>query len=414
VRSQRRIPPVWLMGLSNSTLGFNTGIALLVIPQLLSARHVPEAKIALITAAAMSSNFWAVIFAPLLDVRASRRFYATILAAITAVLAMIAVLSVEHPAVLGIALALSVATAWLANNALGGWLSTVCREEEKNSLSAWFNIALISGTGFTSAAGGELVRNLPLPLAAGILGAIVFCPTSVFLFIPSSRPSERLAHESFAQFVGEIAAMFRNREVLVVLLLFLSPCGSFGIANLLGGLGNDFHAPARVVSIIGGAGVIIAGLCGCLLFPLAAKRVPLLEFYLINAAAGGLFTVCLIVLPRVTWTFAIALLGLFLFQAVSYAIQVGIVFDVIGKDNPLAATTFSILTAATNIPVTYMMVVDGRGYLFGGISGTLGTDAAISVVACLLLGLVLVRVRGRALVFSAAAPEARDGLFQEE
>jgi MFS transporter, PAT family, beta-lactamase induction signal transducer AmpG len=400
------------MGLSNSTLGFNTGIVLLVIPQLLSARHVPETKIAVITAAAMSANFWAVICSPLLDVGASRRYYATVLAALTALLAAMGVLSVQHLTFLGVTLTLSVATAWLANNALGGWLSTVCREDERNRLSAWFNIALISGTGLSSAVGGELIRSFSPLLAASLLGAIVFFPTIVFLFIPSSGPGERLvAHEGFAKFIAEISGMFRSRRVLVVLLLFLSPCGSFGVANLLGGVGNDFHAPARVVSIISGTGVIIAGLAGCLLFPLVAKRVSLLGCYLLNAVVGSIFTIGLIVLPRVATTFAVAVLGLFLFQALSYAIQVGIVFDVIGPKNPLAATTFSVLTAATNIPVTYMMFVDGRGYLIGGVTGTLAADAGISIVACLLLAFILVRLRGEAFGMPVADTATPDGLL---
>jgi PAT family beta-lactamase induction signal transducer AmpG len=57
------------------------------MPQLLAALHVPEATIAGITAAAMSSNFWPFIFGPVLDVWFSRRFYATAFAALASILA---------------------------------------------------------------------------------------------------------------------------------------------------------------------------------------------------------------------------------------------------------------------------------------------------------------------------------------
>ena len=73
------------MGMSNATMGFGNGIVLFALPQLMAAEHVPEAQIAAITAVAFSPNFWSVLFAPMLDVRFSRRWYATVLAAMCAI-----------------------------------------------------------------------------------------------------------------------------------------------------------------------------------------------------------------------------------------------------------------------------------------------------------------------------------------
>ncbi len=70
-------------------------------------------------------------------------------------------------------------------------------------------------------------------------------------------------------------------------------------------------------------------------------------------------------------------------------------FETIGEDNPLAATTFTVLSAATYVPITYMMIADGRGYSAGAIAGSFGTDAAISIASCLLVGLLLYRLNGK-------------------
>lgn len=412
--SSRRVPPVWLMGLSNSTVGFATGIVFFVMPQLLAEQHVSEAAIAGITAAAMSSNFWAVVFGPILDVRFSRRWYATMFAAATSLLVFIAVMNLHHLVVLEFALVLGVATAGLSTSALGGWLSVVCRHEEKNKLSAWANIALICGTGVASLIGGELVRQFPVWIAAALLGLIVFLPTTIFVIMPAPGPDRRLAGESFSQFNSEVLALLRRREVLIALLFFVSPCSSFALTNILGGLGGNFHASERMVSLAGGAGAFFPGLLGCLLFPTIARRMPLRALYLANGVVGGLFTLSLIVLPHAPWSFALALLGEFLFQAGAYCIQLGIVFETIGQNNPLAATTFAFLTAATNIPVTYMMVADGRGFSMGGVAGSFATDAGIGIAACLLLGLLLYRLPGKG--FSARTPEIEilDTLPQED
>jgi MFS transporter, PAT family, beta-lactamase induction signal transducer AmpG len=391
-----RIPPAWLMGLCNLTLGFTTGIIFFVLPQLLAAEHVSELKIAAVTAVAMSPNFWAVVFSPILDVRFSRRWYATAFAAAAAISAAVAVLNLHHLVTLEFAAVLSVAAAALFGGALGGWLSNVADHKVKNTLSKWMNIALISGIGVASMLGGELVRGLPIVAAAVMIGAMIFLPVIIFLFIPAPGPDGRLAGESFAEFNREIWRLLRRRQVVVVLLLFLSPCSSFALTNLLGGLGADFNASARSVSLAGGLGAFFPGIIGCFFFPVFAKRLPLRFFYLANGIAGSMFTLSLIVLPHHPWTFGLAVFGEFLFQAVAFAVQIGIVFEAIGPNNPLAATIFSFLTAATNVPVTYMMAVDGRAYSIAGVASTLAADAVIGIGTCLLAGVLLAKFESRA------------------
>jgi PAT family beta-lactamase induction signal transducer AmpG len=49
----RIVVPVASLGLANLPFGLYGGLALITMPQLLAARHVPEPRIAAITAAAM-------------------------------------------------------------------------------------------------------------------------------------------------------------------------------------------------------------------------------------------------------------------------------------------------------------------------------------------------------------------------
>ena len=409
MNSTRRVPPVWLMGLSNTTLGLSNGIIFFVMPQLMAAAQVPEAKIAAITAVATFPSFCCVFLAPILDVRFSRRWYATVFAALSGAALSVAVLSVRHLLVLQIALVIGGAACNLSAAALGGWLSNVTPSEQKNLLSKWLNIAIFAGTGIVSAAGGELIRQLSVVPAAILIGTIIFLPAVIFLFIPAPRPDRRLAGESFMQFNREILSLLGRRQVLAVLLLFLSPCSTFVLPYLLGGLGADFHASARAVSLAGGIGAFFPGLLGCSLFPVIARHLRLRSFYFANGIVGCLFTLTLIILPHTTFTFALALIGEYLFQALSFAIQIGIVLEAIGPDNPLAATTFAFLTSATNIPVMYITFLDGRAYSFGGIAGTLMTDAAIGILTCIAAAILLAKFDSS----SAGATESINPLVEE-
>jgi PAT family beta-lactamase induction signal transducer AmpG len=102
-------------------------------------------------------------------------------------------------------------------------------------------------------------------------------------------------------------------------------------------------------------------------------------------STGALFTLSLLVLPRIPATFALALVGQNIFQAAAFVVENTIIFRTIGDDNPLAATQFGLLSAATSFPITYMQAVDGQGYRIGGLAGGLMTDASLSLIACAVL-----------------------------
>ncbi|HEU5351348.1 MAG TPA: hypothetical protein VFU55_07100 [Terracidiphilus sp.] len=74
----RRIPPAWLMGMTYATFGLVGGFTAVTIPQILDAQHVPVGRIASITAVVMSSGFWGLAIAPLVDIRYRRRTYALV------------------------------------------------------------------------------------------------------------------------------------------------------------------------------------------------------------------------------------------------------------------------------------------------------------------------------------------------
>jgi PAT family beta-lactamase induction signal transducer AmpG len=80
------------------------GIILISVPQLLSMRHVPETTIAAMTAVMVSPGFWTFMVSPVLDVRFSRRWYSVASAAMAAALLMIALLNLDHLALVTSAL----------------------------------------------------------------------------------------------------------------------------------------------------------------------------------------------------------------------------------------------------------------------------------------------------------------------
>ncbi len=381
--------------MANALFGMYGGILVISVPQMLSARRVPEATIAAMTAVMISPGFWTFLVSPVLDVRFSRRWYSMVTAAIAAFLLSMALLNLDHLARVEGLLVVGFFFANLYQSALGGWLSTITTTEEKLNLSVWVTIANISGGGAMAMITGEVVQHLPPAFAALALGAAVLLPTAVFPWMQAPGPDRRLARESFREFFGEVLSILKRREVLIAIVLFIAPAATFSLVNILGGLGNDFAASTHFVGLVGGAGVLMGGIVGCLIFPLIDRLLPLRYLYLAIGAVGSMFTLTLLLLPRTPAAFAVALIGENVFQSAAIVASTAIAFETIGRSNPLAATTYCLMVSAFNIANTYMVVVDGWGYSQRGVAGTYATDAGVSVAACLLLTALLIALSRR-------------------
>jgi MFS transporter, PAT family, beta-lactamase induction signal transducer AmpG len=201
------------MGLTNAGFGMYGGINAITVPQVLSARHVPEATIAALTAVTTSPSFWAFLLCPILDVRFSRRWYSAVTAVTSTALLTLALLNLDH---LILAEALLLAGYLFANlwfGALGGWLSSITALERQGTLSVWVNVANIGGGGIMAVAAGELMRRLPPAGAALAIGATVLLPIAVFPWMEAPGADRRLAKESFWLFFGELVNLVKRREV---------------------------------------------------------------------------------------------------------------------------------------------------------------------------------------------------------
>jgi len=398
------------MGLTAAVFGMYGGIVAVSVPQLLAARHVPVATIAGISAVVISPGFWTFLVSPVLDVRFSRRSYATCSAMAASVLLVLALLSLDHPLLFETLLTAGFFFANLYQSALGGWLASIVRAEDEHRLSVWVNIATIGAGGAMALAAGELTRTLPVGTAALMLGAAVLAPITVFPWMRSAPAQIQPAQGAiFVRFVRDLAGLLRRREVLIAMLLFVTPAATFSLTNFISGVGHDFNASTRFVGLVGGGGVLLAGVCGCFAFPLIGRLLPLRLLYLCIGAVGALFTLGLAAAPHTPAAFAIAVLGQNVFQALAFTASTAISFETIGRSNPIAATAWCLMLSSYNVPLSYMLLVDGAGYRWGGVAGSFLADGGVSLAASLLLAGYLLMTASRAGIAGASAGRSLTG-----
>jgi PAT family beta-lactamase induction signal transducer AmpG len=392
----RPLPAVWLMGAGYLPLGVFGMVSLVTVPQLMAANHVPEVKIASLTAVVLIPGFINFLFGPLLDWRFSRRAYAIGFAVLGGVCLAGALLMIANLAVAMTLLFTGFIAVNLTTAAVGGWFGNLARDEDKASLGAWFTVANIGGGGLVGMVAIPLLRGLPYPLGCAILGFGVMAAIPLFLRVPCPPADGRLGSESFRAFARDVLTLLSRPTVLWTLLLFLAPSAAFALTNTLGGLGHEFGASEAMVGFLASGGSVVAGVIASLLMPQFAQRVPLRPLYLIIGAGGAAFTAALIFLPHTPLTFGLAFMGEIAGQAAAFTVQNAIMLRTIGHNNPLAATQCALLGAGMCFPLAYMQALDAQGYgLLGGIGGAYLTDAAISGAACAILALVLWLFRRR-------------------
>lgn len=339
-----RLPPIWVMGVTNATFGLTGGFCVVTIPAMLATHGVPEGHIAAITSAILSPGFWVVGLSPLLDFWLSRRTYALIFAGLTAIASAIAVAHPDRPGLIEAVMVPGYTAAVLYQGAVGGWMGSLIEKKDDSRLGIWFTVSNTAAGGLMMALAGEVLHRFTNMQSALMIGALTLLPLVLFPAIPSP-PDRRLVRESFVLLGRAVASLFKQREVLLALVLFIAPVASFALTNVLGGVGKDFSASERAVGLLAGLGSVAAGLAGSfLLFPLA-RRFALRPLYLGIGVMGGLFTLGLLLMPHNPWTFGVAITGENLFQALAFAASNAITFEVIGPDNPLAATLFILLVA---------------------------------------------------------------------
>lgn len=388
-RAMPRLPAL-VMGLTNLPYGAYGAVTLITVPQLLAARHVPEPIIAAITASAMIPSVFGFLVAPVLDVRFDRRRYALAFGALAAVAAFLALNRLDNLPQLGGLMIAGYLAATLFNSAIGGWLGSVVPADQTGRLAAGFTIGNVAGFGLGAILFITILRVFPGALGAAMVGGVVAAPLLLLPFIPMSDSERRGVHESFATLANDLAALARQGTVLRTLLFFALPASSFALTNTLGGLGSDFQASEGFVALVAGIGSTAVGVLGSLLIPKVIDRLAPRMTYLAIGSLGALFTLSMIGLPKTPIVFAVALVGQNLFQATAFVVESTIIFRSIGKENPLAATQYAFLNAATCLPITYMQAVDGWAYGKTGLTGMLTVDAGLSLIACaILLALIL-------------------------
>jgi PAT family beta-lactamase induction signal transducer AmpG len=336
------------------------------------------------------------LWSPITDFLVRRRTWLLLGSVVAAVLMVVGFEQKSLDAPVTIALMfLSACCVQLVVSSCGGMMGALRSERAKRVASGFYQGGSM---GFGAASVFVLVmvferghlRALPL-----IAGGLIAVPA---LFVLAAPKQEVVVEDGFGKTMlriwEEFKATFLNWRAVPYTLTMIFPIASGSAVGLLPGVAASYHVGGQQVAWmngLGGAALMAVGSLAATLIPARGRAsVTYLTVALINSATLGVLW-----LGPLTQSTYYAGVTLYLFTVgMAYAMFTAVVLEFLGSSGKSGSGRYSIINSLGNVPVVYMLAMDGWGGNRWGARGLSGTEAVMGAVgAGMLLAYFLSRKR---------------------
>lgn len=352
--------------------GIAGGYVLVTLAYLLPLVGLSVTQVAALTALFFFPQTWKVLWAPIVDMTLSIHRWYVIGAVTTGALILATALVPARRSELwlldAMVLALSVALS-IVGMASENLMAHATSPQQKGRAGGWCQAGSLGGQGLGGGAALWLAQHMSAWSAGATLAlACIGCCAALWTLPESIPHAGDFSLGARLREVGrDVWSVARSRGGLLAAFLVFMPLSTAAASNLWSAVAGDWRASADVVALVNGllSGVFAA--VGCLVSGYLFDRMNRKAGYVLSGLLLAACAVAMALAPR---------------SATTFEIGAG-----------AAATKYNVLACLSNIPITYMTLVDGAARDRFGPAGMLYTEAAITVVAALLFGSVAVATR---------------------
>ncbi len=191
--------------------------------------------------------------------------------------------------------------------------------------------------------------------------------------------------DAMARLWSEFKVTFVRWQAIPYTLCMLFPMASGAAIGLLPGLAVDYGLSGQQVAWMNGLGGAVLTAAGAMAATLVPARVSAPVAYLTSAVINAATLLILGLGPMHPATyFAGVTLYLFTIGA-CYALFTAVVLEFLGASGKSGSGRYSIINALGNVPVVYMIFLDGKGYGRWGTRGLPLTEAIVGTVGAVIL-----------------------------
>jgi len=370
----------WRFALASAPYGAFNGFVSVGLPYLLRQRGIAIDRIAVIEALVEAPSIWFFLWGPVVDLGLRRRTWIVLLSVASAA-CVAAALGLANGSVRSLTILLVLGSVFCqpVSSAIGGLVAALVPDEHRGRTAGWSQAGIFAAGVITGAVTVWLTARASAGVVAVVSGVLIAAPSLVALTIGEEKPAITDMRRHFATMVEDIRSTLVRRDVWLGLLFFLSPIGAGALMNLFSAIGAEFRASAAVIvwSVVLG-GVLTP--VGALLGGVICDRFDRWLIYPISGLAVAVSAGIMVFAPLSPAAFLTGVAAYALTIGVSYAAFLALAFQLVGANSAASGTRFTLFMAAVNLPVVYMLRLDGWGHARFGVRGMLAVDAISNLV----------------------------------
>jgi len=384
--------------------GISGGYVTVTLSYLLTQAGVSVIAVAGLIALMLFPQTWKVLWAPVVDTTlTAKRWYVISTIGIGLFLLGTAFVPAQESWMwlLDVLVLLASITSTVSAMATESLMAHGTSDHQKGRAGGWSQAGNLGGAGLGGGAGLWMAQHV-VPWSAGAtLGIFCLLCCAALLFLVE-QPRANIAARYVDSVVGigkDVWEVARSRAGYLTLILFFLPIGTGAASNLWAAVAGDWRATADTVALVNGllggfismAGCIVAGyLCDIM-----DRKTGYAAFSILMAAVA----VGMAIAPRTPEMFIVFTCTYAFVTGFCYAAFTAVTLETIGKG--AAATKYNLLACLSNMPITYMTLIEGHAHERWGSGGMLLTEAALGVAAIVLFSAIALATRPRAAPVAA-------------
>ena len=371
--------------------GIITGYIGVAVAYFLAQAGVSTEQIAGLLALGFIPQTWKFLWAPIVDTTLGQRKWYVLAASICGV-GTLAISVIPPQASFLLLLTAVMLVTYVAGTLLcmsvESLMAYATPDNQKGRAGGWLQTGNLGGSGVGGGAGLWLALHTDKIVAGSLLGGVcLLCALALGLVHepPRVRWQDGFVPE-LANVLRDLWQVARSRLGFLAFLIFFLPIGTGAAGGLFSTIANDWYASGDTVALVNGVLGGLAAAAGCITGGYLCDRMDRKMAYGLYGMLQAFAAIAMAIAPRTESMFVLFTLTYGLINGLAYAGFTAVTLEAMGLG--AAATKYTLFASLSNVPIGYMIFVDGWVQTHWGSGAMLCAEAAICLTS--LLGFVLV------------------------